>query len=80
MIVSKTLLFSRSDKQEDSSCNRQQTERNIVHKLSPSYLQKRAYGAMPFEPAEARPRSNFPQSRVAFPRYNQLSLTPTKQS
>ena len=23
--------------------------------------------------AETRPRSNFPESRVAFPRYNQLS-------
>ena len=50
-----------------------------VHKLSPSYLQKPAYGAMPLEPAETRPRSNFPESRVAFPRYNQLRQTPTKQ-
>ena len=68
-IVSKTLLFSRSDKQQDSAWNRQQTEWNIVHKLSPSYLQKPAYGAMPLEPAETRPRSNFPESTVTFPRY-----------
>ena len=25
---------------------------------------------MPLEPAETRPRSNFPESRVAFPRLN----------
>ena len=31
------------------------------------------YGAMPLEHAETKSRSNFPQSRVAFPRYNQLS-------
>ena len=32
-----------------------------------------AYGSMPLEPAETRPRSNFPaESRVAFPRYDQL--------
>ena len=41
-----------------------------MHKLSPSYLQKPACGAMPLEPAETRPRANFPESRVAFPRYN----------
>ena len=46
-----------------------------MHKLSPSYLQKPAYGAMPLEPAETRSRSNFPESRVAFSRYNQLSRT-----
>ena len=45
----------------------------MVQKLSPSYLQKPAYGAMPLEAAETRPRSNFPEWRVAFPRYNQLS-------
>ena len=28
---------------------------------------------MPLQPAETIPRSNFPESRVAFPRYNQLS-------
>ena len=38
-------------------------------KLSLSYLQKSAYGSMPF--AETRSRSSFPESRVAFPRYNQ---------
>ena len=32
-----------------------------MHKLSPSYLQKPAYGSMPLEPAETRPRSNFPE-------------------
>ena len=37
------------------------------------YLQKSAYGLMPLQPAETRPRSNFPESRVAFPRYNELS-------
>ena len=72
-IVSKTLLFSRFDKQLDSAWNRQQTEWNVVHKLSLSYLYKSAYGSMPLEPAETRPRSNFPESRDAFPRYNQLS-------
>ena len=46
-----------------------------MYKLSPSCLQKAAYGSMPLEPAETRPRSNFPESRVAFPRYNQLSRT-----
>ena len=30
----------------------------MVHKLSPSYLQKLVYGAMPLEPAETRPRFN----------------------
>ena len=35
-----------------------------MHKLSPSYLQKPAYGAMPLEPAETRRRSNFPESGV----------------
>ena len=44
-----------------------------MHKLSPSYMQKPTYGAMPLEPAETRPRSNFCESRVAFPRYNQLT-------
>ena len=35
--------------------------------------QRLAYGSMPLEPAETRPRSNFPESRVAFPTYDQLS-------
>ena len=73
LTVSETLLFSRFDKQQDSAWNRQQTELNVAHKLSLSYLQKSAYGSVPLEPAETRPRSNFPESRVAFPRYNQLS-------
>ena len=72
-IVSKTLLFWRSDKRQDFAWNRQQTEWNIVHKLSPPYLQKPVYGSMPLEPSETRPRSNFPESIVAFPRYNQQS-------
>ena len=37
------------------------------------YLQKSAYGSMPLQPVETRPRYNFPELRVAFPRYNQLS-------
>ena len=45
----------------------------VVHKLSPSYLQKPAYGSMPLEPAETTHRFNFPESRVAFSMYNQLS-------
>ena len=53
--------------------SRQQTKWNIVHKLSPSYLQKPDYSVMSLEPAETRPRSNFSESRVTFPRYNQLS-------
>ena len=40
-------------------------------------MQKPAYGAMPLEPAETRPRSNFPESRAAFPRYNQLNTDET---
>ena len=35
--------------------------------------QRLAYGSMSLEPAETRPRSNFPESRVAVPRYDQLS-------
>ena len=45
-----------------------------LQKLSPSYLKKLAYGAMPLEPVETRPRSNFPESRVTFPRYNPAKL------
>ena len=37
-------------------------------------MHKSAYGSMSSEPAETRARSNFPESRVAFPRYNQLKL------
>ena len=37
------------------------------------YLQKPAYGSMLLQPVETRPRSNFPELRVAFPRYNPLS-------
>ena len=66
LMLRKTLLFSRSDKRQDFAWNRQQTEWNVVHKLSPCYLQKPAYGSMPLEPAETRPISNFPESRVAF--------------
>ena len=54
-IVSKTLLFSRSHKRQSFAWNRQQTEWNIVSKLSSSYLQKPAYGSMPLVPAETRP-------------------------
>ena len=50
--IRKTLLFSRSDKRQDLAWNRQQTEWNIAHKWSHSYLQKPAYGSMPLEPAE----------------------------
>ena len=35
-----------------------------MYKLSPSCLQKAAYGSMPLEPAETSPRSNFPESIV----------------
>ena len=31
------------------------------------------------EPAETRPRPNFPESRIGFSRHNQLSQTPTKR-
>ena len=37
-IVSKTLLFSRPDKQQDSAWNRQQTEWNRVHKWLPNLI------------------------------------------
>ena len=50
--IRKTLLFSRCDKRQDFAWNRQQTEWNIAHKWSHSYLQKPAYGSMPLEPAE----------------------------
>ena len=72
-IVSKTLLFSRSDKRQDFAWNKQQTKCYIVHKISPSYLQKPVYGLIPLEPAETRPRSYFPDSRVAFSWYNKQS-------
>ena len=48
-----------------------------MHKLSPSYLQKSAYGSMPLEPAETRPRSNFPKSRVAFTESAKLNTDET---
>ena len=32
-----------------------------MHKLSPFYWQKPGYESMPLEPAETRPRSNFPE-------------------
>ena len=35
-----------------------------MHKSSLSYLQKSAYASTPLEPAETKPRSNFPESRV----------------
>ena len=35
--------------------------------------QRLANGSMPLEPAESRPRPNFPESTVAFPRNDQLS-------
>ena len=44
---------------------------NIVNNLSPCLHKKLVYGSMPLELAETRPRSNFPESRVGFPRYNQ---------
>ena len=58
--------FSPCVKRQSLAWNGQQTEWNIVHKLSPFYLQKPAYGSMPLEPAETTARSNFPESRVAF--------------
>ena len=48
-------------------------EKKVVRTVTLSYLQKSAYSSMPLEPTETRPRSNFPESRVAFPRYNQSS-------
>ena len=36
--------------------------------------QRLAYGSMPLEPVETGPRTNFAESRVAFPRYDQLKL------
>ena len=47
--------------------------------LSSSYLEKPPYGWMRLEPAGSRPESNFPESRVALPRYSQLSLTLTRK-
>ena len=77
-IASKTQLFSRSDKQQDFAWNRQQTEWNTVHKLSPSYLQKPAYGSMSLEPAETRPTSNFPESRVCFSKVQSAKINTKK--
>ena len=45
-----------------------------LSKLSLSYLQKSAYGSMPLELVDTRPRSDFPESRVAFPRYNSTQI------
>ena len=45
-----------------------------MYKLSPSYLQSPAYGAMPLEPAETRPRSNFSESRVYFSKVQSAKL------
>ena len=36
--------------------------------------QRLAYGSMPLEPAETRPRSNFPQSINAFPKVRSAKL------
>ena len=41
-----------------------------MHKLSPSYLQKPAYGAMPLEPAETRPRAESSFSKVQSAKLN----------
>ena len=41
-----------------------------MHKLSPSYLQKPAYGAMPLEPAETRPRVESSFSKVQSTKLN----------
>ena len=41
-----------------------------MHKLSPSYLQKPAYGAMPLEPAETRPRVESSFSKVQSAKLN----------
>ena len=42
----------------------QQTGWNEVHKLSLFLSEKSTYGSMPLEPAETRPRSNFPAFSV----------------
>ena len=42
----------------------------MKHKLSPSYLQKPAYGAMPLEPAETRPRVESSFSKVQSDKLN----------
>ena len=50
--------FSWSDKRQDFAWNRQQTDWNVVHKLSPCYQQKSAQKVQSQEPAATRPRSN----------------------
>ena len=74
-IVSKTLLFSRSDKLQDFAWNRQQLN-EIKHsaQLVPLSAQRLAYGSMPLELAETRPRSNFPTSRNAFSKIRSAKL------
>ena len=47
---------------------------NIVHKLVTLSAQRLAYGSMPLELAETRPRSNFPESRNAFSKVRSAKL------
>ena len=72
-IGSKTLLFLRSNKRQDFARNGQQTEWTLYTNYHYPICKNSAYGLMPLEPAETRHRSNFPECRVAFPTYNQLS-------
>ena len=74
-IVSKTLLFSRSDKLQDFAWNRQQLN-EIKHSAQLVNLPapRLAYGSMPLELAETRPRSNFPESRNALPKVRSANI------
>ena len=47
---------------------------NMVHNLSPCLHKRLVYGSMPLELAETRPRSNFPESRSAFPKVRSAKL------
>ena len=47
---------------------------NIVHNLSPCLYKKLVYGSMILELAETRPRSNFSESRNAFPKVRSAKL------
>ena len=73
-IVSKTLFFSRGPLNNRIS-------HGIDNKLNDTQLvtlsaQALAYGSMPLELAETRPRSNFPESRNSFSKARSAKLTP----
>ena len=72
-IVSKTLIFSRPDKQQTGTDNKLNEIKHSAQLVILS-AQRLAYGSMPLELAETRPRSNFPESRNAFSKVRSAKL------